>query len=103
MRTICSDEVWELAECVQELSEYHNQISVNFKGCFPSRPYNETLTIFKNALINKTSRILIEEKDNRIIGFCKIDIDGDYGKLDYLIVLREYRIKDMEQHLWIGR
>ena len=91
MRTIGADEVWKLEECVQELSKYHNEISVHFKGMFPSRPYHTTLTMFENALINKTSHILVEEKDERIIGFCKIDFDGSHGKLDYLVVLPQYR------------
>lgn len=91
MRTICANEVWKLANCVQELSEYHNEISGHFKGTFPSRPYDITLKIFENALNNNTSRILVEEKNNQIIGFCKIDINDGFGKLDYIVVLHEYR------------
>ena len=91
VRTISKDEILKLAECVRELSEYHNQISVNFKGDFPSRPYDITLKMFENALDSRTSQILVEEKNDRIIGFCKIDINNNFGKLDYLVVLREYR------------
>lgn len=91
MRTICANEVWKLADCVQELSEYHNEISGHINGTFPSRPYDITLKIFEDALNSNTSRILVEEKNNRIIGFCKIDNNNGFGKLDYLVVLREYR------------
>ena len=91
MRTIQADEVWKLAEYVRELSEHHNKISVHFKGAFPSRPYETTLKMFENALTDRTSRILAEEVDGRIVGFCKIDISGASGKLDYLVVLPEYR------------
>ena len=31
------------------------------------------------------------EESNGIVGFCKIDIHGEKGKLDYLIVKEEYR------------
>ena len=33
------------------------------------------------------------EEHGRIIGFCKVDIGGEIGKLDYLVVLSEYRGK----------
>ena len=30
-------------ECIRELSEYHNSVSVNFAGSYPSRPFDVTL------------------------------------------------------------
>lgn len=33
------------------------------------------------------------EDNGSVVGFCKIDICGYVGKLDYLVVLKEYRGK----------
>ena len=91
MREITPDEVRKLYECVRELSEYHNTVSVNFKGSFPSNPYEKTLEAFETALLRKESHIAVVEAENRIVGFCKVDITGDKGKLDYLVVKKEFR------------
>lgn len=91
MRKITAEEVWKLEECIAALAEYHNSVSVNFKGSYPSRPYKKTLEKFKAALESGSSQITVAEKDGRIVGFCKIDLNGEGGKLDYLVVLKEYR------------
>ena len=43
IREINANEVHALLACVIQLSEHHNQVSVHFKGSFPSRPYEQTL------------------------------------------------------------
>lgn len=91
IREIDQSEVCRLLPCIVELSEYHNRVSVNFKGFYPSRPYEETLKAFSESMINGTSRIAAAEDQDKIIGFCKVDISGNVGKLDYLIVSEEYR------------
>ena len=53
LREIDASETSKLLECITQLSEYHNHISVNFKGSFPSRPYEETILIFTDSLIRK--------------------------------------------------
>lgn len=88
---ISADEVFQLYGCLKELSEYHNCVSENFKGAYPSRPYEKTIEIFKYALEEGYSRIAVIEENGDIAGFCKADINGEYGKLDYLIVLEKYR------------
>lgn len=93
MREIGIDEVGKLNDCIRELSEYHNRISINFAGTFPSRPYGQTLHMFTESLKNQTSRIAVIEQDSEIIGFCKVDIKGSNGKLDYLIVKEQFRGK----------
>lgn len=91
LREIETNEVDRLYSLVAALSEHHNQVSVNFKGIYPSRPYEETLKAFGENLENGKSRIAVVETDDRIAGFCKVDINGKKGKLDYLAVLPEYR------------
>ena len=93
MREIAMDEIQKLQECLQALAEYHNAVSVNFKGAYPSRPYEETLKLFEKAFTEGTSRIAVVEDENRMVGFCKIDRNGAHGKLDYLVVQKAYRGK----------
>ena len=92
LRQITADEAPRLRACVQALSEHHNRVSVNFKGSYPSRPYDKTLSLFAQALEENVSRIAVIEEDSGIVGFCKVDLHGDgTGKLDYLVVLPQCR------------
>ncbi len=99
MREITPSEVSQLYDCIQELSEYHNTTSVNFKGCYPINPYERTLESFEAALRKKESYIAVSEFENQIIGFCKVDISGENGKLDYLLVKEEFRGKGFGKEL----
>lgn len=99
MREITFDEVDKLKDCIIALSEYHNEVSTNFKGIYPSRPYSETLELFSNAIRNNVSHIAVIEDNVKIIGFCKIDTTDKKGKLDYLVVLKEYRKKGYGKQL----
>lgn len=91
MREIQVSKINKLLDCIVHLSEYHNTISVHFKGSYPSRPYNETLNAFSESLEKGQSRIAVIENEEKVIGFCKVDIHEKNGKLDYLVVLQEYR------------
>ena len=93
MREIGYNEIFKLQECLEALSEYHNEVSEHFKGTYPSRPYSETLDLFSAALNDNRSFIAVAEEEQKIVGFCKIDINDKNGKLDYLIVLKECRGK----------
>ena len=84
-------EVGKLYKCVKALSEYHNVASVNFKGSYPSRPYEATLESFGESLEAGESKIAAIEDAEEIAGFCKVDLHGEKGKLDYLVVLPAYR------------
>ena len=99
MREITHNEVSKLSDCIRELAEYHNKTSVNFKGQYPLNPYEKTLEAFENALREKESYIAVIEIEDRIIGFCKVDIKGDSGKLDYLVVKEEFRGKGFGKEL----
>ena len=93
MREITEVEVPRLSRCLQALAEYHNEVSNYFKGSYPSRPYEKTLALFEEALAKKISRVAVVEVDNQIVGFCKVDMCGENGKLDYLVIQKEYRGK----------
>lgn len=47
--------------------------------------------MFENALRENVSHIAAIEDRGQIVGFCKVDLCGEKGKLDYLVVLKEYR------------
>ena len=99
MREITCKEVHKLLECIKALSAYHNEVSNNFKGMYPSRPYSETLTLFSDSLRKGSSHIAIVEEKDHIAGFCKIDMVKGKGKLDYLVVLEKYRGKGYGKEL----
>lgn len=91
LRELKQNEVWKLKRCIQELAEHHNTVSVNFKGNFPRKSYEVTLESFETSLKNGTSKIAVVEEIGQILGFCKVDFHESTGKLDYLVVLKEYR------------
>lgn len=93
IREINAEETERLLECMMRLSEHHNQVSINFKGYFPRNPYEETLHAFHESLKSGKSHIAVVRDHEKIAGFCKVDVGDRSGKLDYLIVLPEYRGK----------
>lgn len=93
LRTLKVNEVNKLTDCLVALAEHHNAVSLYFGGDYPSRPFGRTLEMFAAALENGTSQITVVEEQNRIAGFCKTDFSAGSGKIDYLIVLPEYRGK----------
>ena len=54
---------------------------------------------FEEALRDKESNIAVTEIENQIIGFCKVDINGENGKLDYLMVKEKFRGKGFGKEL----
>ncbi len=91
IRTIEASEVFKLNGCLAALAAYHNAVSLHFGGAYPSRPYEQTLTMFSEALTEGRSQIAIIEGLNGVIGFCKLDFAGVSGKIDYLVVLPKHR------------
>ena len=93
MRELNGGEVYRLEECLRELAEHHNEVSVNFRGHYPKKPFRETLESLEEEVNSGKSRIAVIEDGDKVQGFCKADISGAEGKIDYLIVLKEYRGK----------
>lgn len=93
IRQITAEEIPELYNCVKALSEYHNEVSLYHKGSYPTKPYEETLEKFARDHVSGISEFAVVEDSGEIAGFCKIDLVPDCGKLDYLIVLEQYRGK----------
>ena len=93
MREINAEEVNKLKNCLQELADHHNKVSVNFKGCYPKQPIEETLIRFASDIDEGNSSIAVVEAEDRVDGFCKINHVGAVGAIEYLIVSEEYRGK----------
>ena len=93
MKEIGSEEVSGLKNCLEELAEHHNRVSVNFKGCYPKQPFEETLMRFASDVETGRSSIAVMEADDRVFGFCKINYGDAVGVLEYLIVSENYRGK----------
>ena len=91
MRELNGGEVYRLGECLRELAAHHNEVSVNFRGHYPKKPFRETLESFEEDVNSGKSRIVVIEDGDKVQGFCKADISGAEGKIDYLIVLKEAR------------
>ena len=93
MREIDAKEVYRLRNCLQELADHHNKVSVNFKGCYPKQPLEETLIRFSSDVDAGNSSIAVIEAEDRVVGFCKIDYVSTAGVIEYLIVSEGYRGK----------
>ena len=93
MREIGAAETGKLRECLIALAEHHNKVSVHFKGCYPKAPVEQTIKKFAADIDSGKSAIAVIEDGENVIGFCKTDIDGEYGVIEYLVVLEEQRGK----------
>ncbi len=91
MREIGSDETGRLEECLIALAAHHNKVSVNFRGHYPKIPVEETIRRFSEDADSGRSYIAVVEDDDKVTGFCKINVDDAVGTIEYLIVLEEYR------------
>ncbi len=91
MKEIGSEEVSRLYGCLEELAEHHNRVSVNFKGCYPKQPFEQTLMHFSSDVDAGVSSIAVVEAGDAVVGFCKINHDGAAGALEYLIVSKDHR------------
>ena len=76
MRELNGGEVYRLEECLRELAAHHNEVSVNFRGHYPKKPFRETLESFEEDVNSGKSRIAVIEDGDKVQGFCKADISG---------------------------
>ncbi len=94
MREISPGETVKLYGCLEALARHHNEVSEHFKGCYPQTPSGQKTRQFRSEMEEGRSRIAVAEKDDEIIGFCKISTDGSRGVLEYLVVLDGERGKN---------
>ena len=90
-RLLAPEEIPALEDCLRQLADYHNQVSLHHRGSYPARPIARVLEEFSAAVAAGTSQIAVVEKDGRTAGFAKVDLHRDTGKLDYLLVCQPFR------------
>lgn len=90
-RLLAPEEVPFLRDCLCELANYHNQVSLHHRGAYPGRPPAQVLEEFSAAVAAGTSQIAVLEKDRCPIGFVKADLHREAGKLDYLFIQQSFR------------
>ena len=56
-KNILPGEVYQLAECLEALAEYHNRVSAHHSGFYPGRPIEDTLELFRETLCNQTESL----------------------------------------------
>ena len=93
IREIGFEETYRLYECMEDLARHHNEVSVYFKGDYPSISSEKIVRLFGDDVKEGRSHIAVIEDAGKVIGFCKINISGKSGILDYLAVLSQERGK----------
>lgn len=87
IKELAPAETEQLLPCLEALDAYHNAVSVHFSGSYPARENSMKLADFKRSLKDGTSKLAGVFQESDLLGFCKIDLFEDHGKLDYLVVL----------------
>ena len=93
MREIKADEICKLYECLESMGEYHNKVSVYFKGHYPTIASKQLIEDFIKEVKEGKACIAVAEEEDKVVGFCKISFDEKEGNLDYLAVLEDKRGK----------
>ncbi|MGM9528655.1 MAG: GNAT family N-acetyltransferase [Phascolarctobacterium sp.] len=95
IKELAPAETEQLLPCLEALDAYHNAVSVHFSGSYPARENRVKLAEFKQCLKDGASKIAGVFQESDLLGFCKIDLFEDHGKLDYLVVLPGVRGKGL--------
>lgn len=93
LREITPEETGILYECMEDLGRHHNDVSVYFKGIYPSISSEEIVRQFAAEMEAGNSYIAVIEEGERVIGLCKISITKETGVLEYLVVHNEEKGK----------
>jgi len=75
-----------LKNCLLGLAEHHNRVSPHFGGVFPRSEPDGTLERFRQELEEGGSRFRGCFQNGRVVGFCKVDVQGQDGCIHYLYV-----------------
>lgn len=93
MREIKAEEAYKVYECLESMGEYHNKVSVYFKGHYPTITSEDLVKEFEKKLEEGNAYVAVVEEDGQVVGFCEISVKGYEGSLDYLSILEQYRGK----------
>jgi ribosomal protein S18 acetylase RimI-like enzyme len=91
IKRLTKNEVKEMWVFIEELAQYHNSVSENFKGLYPMDPPVETIKNFEDDVESEKSVILVDREEDVTKGFIKLDFDQQKGAISYFFVKEEYR------------
>ena len=91
LRTIKTPEVARLEPLYRELARYHNEVSAHFGGSYPSVPIEDQLRECAEDLAAGKAEVAVIEKCGELIALCKVDVVGNRGYLDELVVMPGHR------------
>ena len=84
-------ETRSLMPLLKSIADHHNKTSINFKGIYPQKSFEELITEITENIKDGYSKINIARKNDEVIGFCQYSIDETVGIFNYLVILPEYR------------
>lgn len=93
LKELKANEVKILKPLMEYLATHHNNVSVNFQGCYPRHKDEERIERFEKEIDAGSSKAFACFEDNTIVGVIKIDFDNNSGVIDYFVVLEEYQGK----------
>jgi ribosomal protein S18 acetylase RimI-like enzyme len=80
-----------LMPLLKSLADHHNKTSINFKGIYPQKSFEELISEITENIKDGYSKINIARKNGGVIGFCQYSIDETVGIFNFLVILPEYR------------
>lgn len=73
------------------LADYHNQVAVNFSGCYPLVSVSDKCVVLKNGLATGKSKAAVVLANGKREGCCVFSQTGKFGSIDYLYINEQLR------------
>jgi ribosomal protein S18 acetylase RimI-like enzyme len=84
-------EIGKIMPILFSLADHHNKVSKYFSGNYPLKTFEKIISEISEKIKNKYSIVDIIKINDKIIGFSQYTIEQNIGKLEYLVILPEYR------------
>lgn len=103
LRTINASEVARLEPLYRELARHHNEVSAHFGRSFPSMPVEDQLRECAEDLSCGKAEVAVIERRSQLVALRKVDVIGDRGYVDELVVTRGHRGRGLGSQLmdWV--
>ena len=84
-------ETKSLIPILKSLADHHNKTSINFKGIYPQKSFEELISEISENIKDGYSKVNVARKNDEVIGFCQYSMDKTVGNFNFLVILPEYR------------